>query len=257
MTLNQNRRRFLRNAAGLLVPAAGLLVPFQLKAAALVVRGPIVHAAAGGGGPVVFGKSDADARTYPSGTSGTNAWSVSPVSGRCIIVAVSWKLDVTVTSVTDSQGNTYVDCGAGRLARPTDGFLQLFGATNIIGGANTCTVNFSSSADEIVIDLLEYSGQNTSSLWDSATATGTATSGTSVTSGNLTPAVTNGAVIGFTNSNDTDCTAGTNFTVRISGDGMGEEDRIFTSSVGTITATVNFSVEITKAAIIAATIKAA
>src|SRR5262249_40235989 len=41
-------------------------------------------------------------------------------AASAIIVAAFWKGDVTITASDDHSGS-YTDCGAGRIARPTDG----------------------------------------------------------------------------------------------------------------------------------------
>src|SRR4051812_20420212 len=157
-------------------------------------------------------------------------WGGNPTTGNAVLVCVFWKGAVTISSVTDSQGNTYADCGAGRLSRPTDGFLQILGANNITGGVTpTVTVNFSGGGGtEIDVYLLEYAGQNPSTLFDSVTGTGTATSGTTVTTGSFTPTVSVGAVFAFGDTDDTNGTAGASMTSRSAPAGAGVviEDRI-------------------------------
>jgi hypothetical protein len=206
-------------------------------------------------------KTDGNVSGGPTGSLGT-VWGGNPTTGNAVLVCVFWKSDTTITSVTDSQSNTYVDCGAGRLARPTDGFLQIFGAKNITGGTTpTVTVNWNvGTAFEIDVYLLEYLGADISSLFDSVTATGTATSGSTLTTGNFTPTITNGAVIAFAGSNSgTTVVAGASFTLRCGPAAYGEgvEDQIFTSSLGTITAGMDMGGALTKGGIIACVIKAA
>lgn len=194
------------------------------------------------------------ATNYPT------TWGGNPSTGNAVLVCVFWKGAVTISSVTDSQSNTYADCGAGRLARPTDGFLQVLGAKSITGGTTpVVTVNFSGAANSIDVFLLEYSGQDTATLFDSVTGTGTATSGTAVTTGSFTPTISAGAVVAFAASDDTNATAGTNYTIRCNpaASGEGVEDRIFSSSLGSITASMTLSAAVTKAAIIACTLRAA
>ena len=200
-----------------------------------------------------------DDTNLSSGTSRAFALGFNPAAGECLAVCIFWKNNVTITSVTDTLSNTYADCGAGRLTRPTDGFLQIFGAQVTTGGTTpTITVSFSGAMVENENVVLDYSGQDQSTLFD-VTATGTATSGTSVTTGSFTPGVTDGAVVAWCVTNDTNGSAGTNFTSRVSpaGAGIVSEDRIFTSSLGSTTASANMSAALTKGAIIAAVIRAA
>lgn len=194
------------------------------------------------------------------GTSIATVWDGNPADGNALVVCVFWKNDVTITSVTDSQSNIYSDCGAGRLARPVDGYLQILAANDALGGITpTVTVNWSGSATSINVYLLEYTGQDPATLWDSVTATGTATSGTFVSTGSFTPTPTDGAVIAWGSTSDTDATAGSGFTARCDPAGFGEavEDLIFTSSIGSITASIDLSIAVTKAGIIAATMNSA
>ena len=193
-------------------------------------------------------------------TSQALQWNNDTTTGNAVIVCVAWKNNVTITSVTDDQGNSYVDCGAGRLARPTDGFLQILGAKNITGGTlPTVTVSFSASATEIDLYLLEYSGADLTNLFDSVSGTGTATSGTSVTTGSFTPTTSQGAVVAFAFTDDTNASAGASHTIRCNPatSGEGVEDRIFNSSLGSVTSSVTLSTAVTKAGIIAAVIRAA
>lgn len=202
-----------------------------------------------------------------SGASPTLAWTGNTVSGHAVVACAFWKGAVTLNSVTDPQSNTYGDSGAGALARPTDGFLQCYGAANITGGTTpTVTFNFSGAPEAATIDLylLEYAGVATSSMFGEW-ATGTATSGTTVTSGTFTPGISDGAVVAFAVGNSADTGAvgtigGSAATSRIAPAAWSTivEDRLFTTSLGAnITASADFISAVTKAAIIAMTLRAA
>src|SRR5689334_4136358 len=114
-------------------------------------------------------------------TAGTLATTVpSTTAGNGMVVGIFWKGAETVTSVIG--GGTYADSGAGKLARPTDGNIQFFGATNISGGITTVTVNWSdANASSIEAYCWEVTGQDTTNVFDSVSGTGTASSGTTVT----------------------------------------------------------------------------
>jgi hypothetical protein len=192
----------------------------------------------------------------------TQVWGGNPANGNANLVGIFWKGAVTITSVTDTQGNGYADCGAGKLARPTDGFLQIFGAFGIIGGTTpTVTVNFSAaSATEIDVYLNEYhpaAGEVLS--FDSVTSSATATSGNSITTGNLTPTVTSGIVFAFGGANSDHAAAGSGFTIRSTFTivGGGTEDQIFSSSIGTITPSMTWGgAAMTKGGLLVCVVKA-
>jgi hypothetical protein len=208
--------------------------------------------------PVFVQKKDNTSLT--SGASVATSWNNDTTSANAVLVCVCWKNNVTITSVTDSQGNAYADCGAGRLARPTDGFMQILGAANIVGGTlPTVTVNLSGAATEIDVYLLEYSTCDPSALFDSVFGTGTAAAGTSVTTGSFTPTIAKGAIVAFGYTNDTNATPGAGFTIRsnVAGTGEGVEDLIFSSPPGPSTASMNLSTAVAKAGIIAAVIRGA
>lgn len=204
---------------------------------------------------------DAGTSTAGPAASATQVWGGNPASGNCVLVAVFWKGAVTITSVVDSQGNSYADCGAGALTRPTDGFLQIFGAFNITGGTTpTVTVNFSAaSATEIDVYLNEYHpGAGETLSFDSVTSSATGTSGTSLTTGNLTPTTPSGIVFGFGGANSTNSAAGLGFLLRsgnFAAAGGGTEDQIFTSSIGTITPSMSWTGAMTKGALLACVVK--
>lgn len=179
-------------------------------------------------------------------------------AGNLLVIGVFWKGAVTISGVTGGAG-TFVDCGAGKLTRPTDGFLQVFYAPNIAGGSNTVTVDFSGTptAGETNVFKDEYSGVALSTPVD-VTATGTATSTSTVTSGNLVTAQNDEVMHAFAGGNAASPgTAGTNFTlVQTNGGDNGTEYRIL-SATGTYTASYVFSTAISKAGIIAVAFKAA
>lgn len=203
----------------------------------------------------------------PDASSISLAFGSNNSSGGFILVCVFWKGDVTISSVTDTQGNSYVDCGAGRLARPTDGYLQVLGAANIAAGANTVTVNFSASTSgSRELFIAEYSGVASSSPFD-VTATGThSAGGDTVTTSAFTPGVPAGAVVAFGVVNLVVTTssmlvAGNAGTLRLTptdwGEGVG--DYIYGTSLGSnITASMTWNGGgITKGALIAAVLKQA
>jgi hypothetical protein len=91
------------------------------------------------------------------------AYSNTQVAGDLNVVVVGWNDAVsTITSVTDSAGNTYQPAAA--LLRTGSGSggsalsQAIYYASNITGGANTVTVTFNQAARSIDIRILEYGG---------------------------------------------------------------------------------------------------
>lgn len=202
-----------------------------------------------------------------SGTSATCVFGSNTVSGNAIIACVFWKTDVTISSVTDVESNSYEDCGEGRIARPTDGYMQILGAPNITGGTTpTITVNFSGSATEVDIYVLEYSGASISDLFDATSGSGTATSGTTASTGSYDAVNAEGAIIAFAVGN-----AGSGSDVAFSGEesytnrevnasfpyAQGVADAVYTSDIGAETTVVTFGATITKAVLVIAILNAA
>src|SRR5581483_4261976 len=95
------------------------------------------------------------------GTSGTNiAFSATSLTaGNLIVVQIRWgAVSVTVSSVTDTAGNTYVQAGTDQnmVVGGTD-FLSLWYAQNTIGNAsNIVTINFSSSSSNVYATTAQY-----------------------------------------------------------------------------------------------------
>ena len=100
-----------------------------------------------------------------SNSSVSVGYSNAQTAGDLNIVAVGWgDTTSTISSVTDSGGNTYT-----RAVGPTTttGLQQvIYYAKNIAGGGNTVTVKFSQAASYPDVRILEYSGLDTSSPLD-------------------------------------------------------------------------------------------
>lgn len=200
----------------------------------------------------------------PGTASASATFSTQTRTGNAYIVFVFWKTDVTISSMSDTQSNTYVSSVA-RLARPTDGYLQAWNVVSATGGDNpTVTVTWSGTPTSVDIYLVEIIGSHGTTMIGQ-TATGTATSGTTVTTGTFTPTYTNGAIIAFWTGDDgatalVDPIAGqTPLAVHLEPNwGTGIEMLTYTSSLGSnITAQGEFKNAITKAGIIALEIQAA
>src|SRR5437899_1150523 len=183
------------------------------------------------------------------GTAGSLATTVqATAAGSGMLVAMFWKGAETVTSVTG--GGTYADSGAGKIARPTDGQIQIFGCPSVTAGTTTVTVNWSdTSANSIEAYCCEITGQNTVTLFDPAFNSGTATSGTVLTTGSFTP--TNGLIFSMAACDAVGSATGdTGYTVEYnpSGQGLVLQDKAFVSGAQTTSAT--FGNAMTKGAIL-------
>lgn len=180
-------------------------------------------------------------------------------SGSLIALGIFWKGAVDINTVTCSAcSSSCVDSGAGKLTRPTDGFLQVFYCPNITGGASTYTVDFTGTptATETNVFKDEFSGVATVSPAE-ASATGTASSGTTLTTGNIVTSNANDVIYAWAVSNAANVpTAGSGFTscqAPISG-GIITEYQLVTP--GTYTASVGTGVGLTKGGIIGVAFKA-
>lgn len=110
---------------------------------------------------------------------------VTNVAGNMILVAVYWAdITSTITSVTDSRGNTYT-LAAG-VTRNSQISSSLYYAKNIAAGANVVTVAFNTTAVRPSAMMSEYSGLSTTAPLD-AVSIGTG-NGSVVDSGAITPA---------------------------------------------------------------------
>lgn len=84
-------------------------------------------------------------------------------TGDLIIVAIT-QFKGAVSSVTDNQGNTYIQATSAQHANSSSDYVQLYYAKNVAGGAITVTVTFSFLGGNV--GIYEYSGLNTTSPLD-------------------------------------------------------------------------------------------
>ena len=162
-------------------------------------------------------------------------------AGNTNILAIGWNNTTsTITSVTDTAGNTY------QLAVPTargTGLSQaIYYAKNIkaaAAGTNTVTVTFNTATPYVDIRATEYSGLATTNPFD----VGTSASGTSATATTGTVTTTApGLIFGAGMTTGGFSTAGTGFTTRIitNPDADIAQDRTVTTA-GAYTATAPLS----------------
>jgi len=162
--------------------------------------------------------------TSTSGSSLAIPYLIGQIAGDLNAVAVMWgDTTSTVSSVTDSQGNTYT-----RAAGPTitTGLQQsIYYAKNIAGGSNTVTVKFNQAASYPNANVLEYSGLSTTNPFDvSAALSG---SGPNASSGSATTTSANEVILGAGNTVHHFTAPGSEFSNRIiNGFGGISEDQI-------------------------------
>jgi hypothetical protein len=166
--------------------------------------------------------------SVPSGSSLAVAYPSAQTAGNLNIVVVGWNdTTSTVSSITDSSGNTYT-----RAVGPTAGTAlsqSIYYAKSIAGGSNTVTVVFNQTAAYPDVRVLEYSGADTTNPLDvTAGASGTGLTGNS---GTATTTSANDLVFGAGMSFDIYNAAGSGFTNRvITNFGDIAEDRSVTST---------------------------
>jgi len=157
-------------------------------------------------------------------------------TGDLNVVVVGWNdTTSTVTSVTDSAGNTY-----SLAIGPTTGTgmrQSIYYAANITGGSNTVTVTFNQAASFPDVRILEYRG--VTALDVTAGASG---SSTSANSGSATTTSANELIFGADLVATLTAAAGSGFTSRIITplDGDIAEDEVVTTA-GSYSATATLS----------------
>lgn len=151
---------------------------------------------------ISFVQAPSPAVNTAGATSITNAFP-SNTAGNLILAACGWQDSAgttTVSSVADTVGNSYSAATVKRRDNANVYATQVYMAWNIggTGSTNTVTWTFSASAAFRRFHILEYTSSN--GAWSSNPkdqdiyATGT---GTSLSSGNITPTENNTLVIGF------------------------------------------------------------
>jgi chitodextrinase len=169
----------------------------------------------------------------------TAAYSSAQTAGDMNVVIIGWSnTSNTVTSVTDSKGNSY-KLAVNYVSSSLGVAQSIYYASNIAAaaaGANTVTVKLSASTAYPDLRILEYSGVNT--LDKTASASGTATT---ASSGSATTTQASELLVGANYTWGYTSAAGSGYTSRvITGDGSIAEDRTV-SSTGSYSATASMS----------------
>jgi len=124
-------------------------------------------------------------RSGASDTTIIKAFVSNVTAGNTIVVTAFCGAGQTISSVTDSLGNTYTERVSGMSGR-----LKIYEAPNITGGACTVTVTFSDSVSYRAMSIHEYSGMVNTGAFDVGAAATASRAGSAVTDGNYTDNIT-------------------------------------------------------------------
>lgn len=132
-------------------------------------------------------------------------------AGNLIVVSVSgWPNLPASPAVTDSLGNSYNI--AGNVLLSQGAYSAIYYARNVTGGSDAVTVRTVSAGGQITMAVAEFSGVDTVSPLDKTA--GIVGSGTTPSSGTMTPLQSGELVIGSgTHNGNTVTTAGSGFTM--------------------------------------------
>jgi hypothetical protein len=119
------------------------------------------------------------------------SFSSNTTAGDTIIVAIDGEAS-SISSVTDSLGNTYTK--AVGITSPSN--LAIYYASDMTGGADTVTADFGSSTGFSTLYIQEVSGVAVSSPVDQ-TNSSSVSSGTSLSSGNVTTTQASELLFGY------------------------------------------------------------
>ena len=176
--------------------------------------------------------------TAATGTAVTVTYSSAQKAGDLNVVVMAWvSSTVTVQSVTDSMGNTYVAGGTATVDSGV-GAQQIYYAKNIKSAAansNTVTITFNTAISDSDIRIVEYSGVDPVNAFDGGI--GASGTGTAQNSGSLTTTNANDVLVAGNFIDGENTAVGTGFTLRLT-TGYDEivEDEIVTA-IGNYSAT--------------------
>lgn len=173
-----------------------------------------------------------DANNAASSTTIATA-GVSHTAGNLLVVGAGWITAAsTITGITDTAGNTYVQVSGARNTSNATAIADLWYVQNCLGNAsNVVTVTFSTSVTSRKLTVNQYSGIATSGALDQV-AQGYTAFGTSVTSGNLVTTQADEVLFAWqSNLSASTLTAGSSFTLRNGSSTIFQsEDRIVSST---------------------------
>ena len=170
----------------------------------------------------------------------TPAFANALTPGSIIIVSVVNWGGTVIPTPTDTAGNTYVDCGVGKILYSSSACaVQVFYALNTHSTASN-VVSVARASGYLGVDASEWTGNASSSPVDVYASTANGTHSGSGTDNFTTPSANttaNGELIyGFVGYVSATITAGTNFT-QVTNDSQGEAEYQIQSAAGSIKAT--------------------
>lgn len=143
-------------------------------------------------------------------------------AGDLILLGLGYHSKANITSITDSQGNTFVQVGT-QLVSPGGGQNQVFYANNIRGGAEKITITISASSQYFEAYVTEYSGVDP--IHPINAQSGAVGSAGTVSSGSATTSVAGAMISGYC-MGDSSCTVGSGFAARSTLDANLTEDKV-------------------------------
>jgi hypothetical protein len=162
----------------------------------------------------------------------SNAFGSNTVAGQLVVVFVS-VFNTTISSVTDNKSNTYTLAGT-TITAGNSRVAIYYSFITTGGSGHTCTANFGASDDCCIVTA---SFDNSSGSADGSSIGQTAT-GSTATSGNMTPSTTTDLLVGAVtydgSGNTTSATSGwtliSKSDVTAAAQPLGAEYRILSSS---------------------------
>ncbi len=138
------------------------------------------------------------------------SFSSATTAGNLIVIGFDYDTSASFQSITDTQGNTYVEAGS-ELTSPGGARSRFYYAKGIKGGADTITIRLASRSTFIEAYLAEYAGADPANPIDAqagaAGSASTASSGTAATTG------AGDKIVGYC-VGDNACNVGSGFTAR-------------------------------------------
>ena len=116
-------------------------------------------------------------------------------AGNLIVVQVDWSETATFSSISDNQGNTYVQVGNEQRSSSIGVRSRLYYAANVRGGATTITTVVNGSPVYHELYIHEYSGLDTSAPVDAFSVR--VTNGQTFSSGSITTTAPNDLLYGI------------------------------------------------------------
>ena len=166
----------------------------------------------------VSGQTHTAAQTFSMVLTSTST----PTAPNALVAAVGYPGTVTISSVTDTEGNTFTLVGS-QLNTATGNESSTFYTNSLKAGSDTVTVTFSGQSSFVFLLLSEYLGQAQSNIVLDTKAGAYGPAAGAVSSGNGTTTAAGDLIYGYCHPH-LGCSAGTGFTTRSPAGGMLIED---------------------------------